>query len=88
MAESGYPQIGFGPDVWLAVLAPAGAPEAALQRLNEQFNVSLRAPEVRATLERLGMGLMGGTRDDLARLLDEHYAKWPGILRAANIQSQ
>ena len=28
MAESGYPQVGFHPDVWMGILAPAGTPAA------------------------------------------------------------
>ncbi len=88
MAESGFPQIGFDPDVWQAVLAPAGTPEPILEKMNAQINVSLNTPEVRETLERLGMGLMGGSRAELAKLLAEHVAKWPGILKAANVQPQ
>ena len=26
MTESGYPEVGFNPDVWMGVLAPAGTP--------------------------------------------------------------
>src|SRR6478672_5780037 len=41
MAESGYPQVGFNPDVWMGILAPAGTPTAVIEKLNRDVNAVL-----------------------------------------------
>ena len=41
MTESGLPQVGFNPDVWLGFFAPAGTPAAVIDKLNTAINDSL-----------------------------------------------
>ena len=48
MIESGYPQVGFHPDVWQGILAPAGTPAAIVERLNTEINAVLKMPDVAA----------------------------------------
>ena len=50
MIESGYPQVGFHPDVWQAIFAPAGTPAAIVEKLNAEINAVLKTPEVQASL--------------------------------------
>ena len=46
MIESGYPQVGFHPDVWQGILAPAGTPQPIVEKLNTEINAVLKTPEV------------------------------------------
>ncbi len=85
MAESGYPQIGFNPDTWLAAYAPAKTPDAIVRKLNEMFNASLNSAEVRATLDKLGMNPMPGTPEEADKFLIEQMKAWPPVLKAAKI---
>lgn len=85
MAESGYPQIGFNPDTWLAAYAPAKTPDAIVRKLNEMFNASLNSAEVRATLDKLGMNPMPGTPEEADKFLIEQMEAWPPVLKAAKI---
>src|SRR5262245_32801258 len=55
MIESGYPQVGFHPDVWQGILAPVGTPAPIVERLNAEINAVLKTPEVRTGLGRLGV---------------------------------
>ncbi len=42
MIESGYPQVGYNPDVWVGFLAPAGTPDAVVvDKINAAVNESL-----------------------------------------------
>ena len=86
MAESGYPQLGFDPDVWLAIFSAPGTPEAVVNVLHAKINESLASREMRAAYERLGIGMRSGTIEELTTLLTAHMGKWPEILRLANVQ--
>jgi tripartite-type tricarboxylate transporter receptor subunit TctC len=88
MTEAGYPQVGFNPDVWQAIVAPAGTPQAVIDRLNAEINESLKAPDVLATLKRLGFNPMINSPQGFAAFLAEQSRKWPAVIKAANVQPQ
>ena len=88
MTESGYPQVGFHPDVWQAIVAPAGTPAAVVNKLNHEINESLKSAEVTATLAKLGFNPMIGSSQEFAAFLTAQTKKWPPILKAANVQPQ
>jgi tripartite-type tricarboxylate transporter receptor subunit TctC len=88
MTESGYPQVGFQPDVWQAIVAPAGTPDAVVNRLNVEINESLKSPEVTATLARLGFNPMISSPQEFAAFLAAQTRKWPDVIKAANVQPQ
>ncbi len=64
MIESGYPGLALG--FWAGVFAPAGTPEAIVKRLNEATNESLRSPEMKARLEKLGLEAVIQTPQEFA----------------------
>ena len=88
MTESGYPQVGFHPDVWQAIVAPAGTPAAVVNKLNHEINESLKSADVTAALAKLGFIPMIGSSQDFAAFLTAQTQKWPPILKAANVQPQ
>jgi tripartite-type tricarboxylate transporter receptor subunit TctC len=88
MIESGYPQVGFNPDVWQAIVAPPGTPGAVVNKLNAEILESLKRPEVLATLAKLGFNPMGCTPQELATFLADQTQKWAPVLKAANVQPQ
>jgi tripartite-type tricarboxylate transporter receptor subunit TctC len=88
MTESGYPQVGFHPDVWQAVVAPAGTPSAVVEKLNAEFNESIKAPDVQATLAKLGFNPMTSSPQEFRAFLAAQIEKWPPVLKAANVQPQ
>ena len=54
MIESGYPQVGFNPDVWVGIFAPAGTHAAIIDRLNREVNDVLISAEMAPTLKQFG----------------------------------
>ena len=88
MTESGYAQIGFHPDVWQAFVAPAATPAAVISRLNAEVNETLKLPEVRANLDRLGFNPMIMSPQEFGAFLAAQAQKWTPVIRAANIQPQ
>ena len=89
MIESGYPQVGFHPDVWQGILAPAGTPAAIVEKLNAEINAVLKMPEVRASLIRLGVDdtMMMSTREFAAFIAGE-AKKWPPIIKTIGFKTQ
>src|ERR1700741_5450982 len=61
-AELGYP--GMDIALWDGVAAPAGTPQAIVQRLNAELVKILDMPEVRKSLTEQGADVQEGTAED------------------------
>jgi tripartite-type tricarboxylate transporter receptor subunit TctC len=88
MIESGLPQVGFNPDVWLGILGPAGMPAAVVDRLNSEVNASLQSPEMKAVLARLGFEPKAMTPREFEAFFAAEIQKWPPLLRAAGLKPE
>jgi len=88
MIESGYPQVGFDPDVWQAIVAPAGTPGPIISTLNAAINESLKSSEAQATFARLGFAPLIQTPQEFATFLAAQAQKWPNIIKAAGVTAQ
>ncbi|MCC6779127.1 MAG: tripartite tricarboxylate transporter substrate binding protein [Hyphomicrobiales bacterium] len=88
MMESGYPQVGFNPDVWMGFLAPAGTPAAVVDRLNREISAVITSAEMAPTLERFGYEAKVTTPAEFATFFAQEMRKWPPILRAAGLKPQ
>ena len=85
-AELGAPQLLSS--TWFALLAPKGAPAAALERMNAVANEALADPAVKKRLNELGASPLGGTAKQLAEHLAAEIDKWGRLVREAKIQVQ
>lgn len=75
IAESGYP--GFEADVWMAVMAPARTPPAAIARLNAELVRIIRDPALKASLwDRQWIDPVGATPEATAAVLLREREKW------------
>jgi|SRR5262245_31154045 len=88
MIESGLPQIGFNPDVWLGMLAPVGTPAAVVDKLNAEINESIKSPAVQAAFAKLGFEPMITSPQEFAAFLAVEARKWPPLLRAAGLKAE
>jgi tripartite-type tricarboxylate transporter receptor subunit TctC len=68
-------------ETWFALLAPKGAPPAAIARLNAAVNKALADPAVRGKLQGMGLTPMGGTPERLAAHLESEIAKWAEVVK-------
>ena len=88
MAESGYPTVGFHPDVWMGVLAPAGTSAAIVDKLNRDVNAVLKSAEMEPALKRFGYEAKITTPAEFATFFVGELQKWPQILKATGIKPQ
>ena len=84
MIESGFP--GLSLFFWSGLWAPAGTPVEIVNRLNAETNAALRSPEMKASMERLGIETMIGSPQEFAAFLAEEHPKWARIVEASGVK--
>ena len=78
---------GFECYTWNAILAPAGTPQAIVDRLNETINAALADPEVLYRLQEVGVDpTPGSTPKRTAAFIKAELAKWMPIIKASGAQ--
>jgi tripartite-type tricarboxylate transporter receptor subunit TctC len=88
MIESGLPQVGFHPDVWMGIFAPTGTPQPIVDRLNGEINAVLRSAEMAPALKRFGYEPKISTPQEFATFFTAELRKWPPILRSVGLKPQ
>jgi tripartite-type tricarboxylate transporter receptor subunit TctC len=84
MAESGLPEVASVTTYGL--FAPAGTPIEAVRRINAAVNDSLKSPELRAAIARIGFEHQGGTPEEFAALLTNEIKIWAPIVQKTGFQ--
>ncbi len=79
LAESGMPK--FEAIAWNGVLFPAGTPRPIIERMNHEMDVVLKSPDGRKRLLDAGLDPVGGTPEDLARLMRSESDKWAPVIK-------
>jgi tripartite-type tricarboxylate transporter receptor subunit TctC len=74
---------GFESSVWFALFAPAGTPRPIVDRINADINQMLKEASIRDQLLKSGLIPMGGTPEDLGRLLREEIQTWAKVIKAS-----
>jgi len=81
VAEQGLK--GYEATAWAGLFAPAGTPEAILDRLNAEVVKVLKAPEAQKRFQNLSMPTIGNSRADYAAFLKAEYQRWEGAVRVS-----
>lgn len=84
VAESGL--TGFSAYTWTAIFAPAGTPQAIVQKINADANRILQAPQFREKLEVQGAIAGKGSTTDLGNFLQAEIGKWAQLIKERNIK--
>lgn len=82
-SEAGLP--GFTNIGWFGLLAPAGTPDAILNKVQADVAKVMDSTEVKARLYTIGMRSVGGSRADFAKTIDSELVRWGDIIKARNI---
>jgi len=73
-------------DIWYGMFAPAGTPQAIVDRLNADVNRVLQLSALANTLAKQGLTPTGGTAAQLAQLTKSELAQWIAIVRTQKIR--
>jgi tripartite-type tricarboxylate transporter receptor subunit TctC len=83
--ESGIAQLGFDPDVWTGVLAPALTPQTVVDTLYAVVNDILRDSEVATSFKTLGFDVSIKQQRELESFVASEAQKWPPIVKSAGL---
>lgn len=86
MAESGLPGVNVA--ARYVLLAPAGTPQARLEKLNEAVRAVTASPDVQQNFLSRGYETMGTDLNESAAMLLAERDRWKPILDAAGIKPQ
>ena len=86
IAELGLP--GYEGILWIGMMAPAGTPQAIIDKLAAASAKAARDPGVVERLTRDGVDLVGGTPAEMKALIDRELPQWRDLAKAANIKLQ
>lgn len=83
--EDGVPK--YEALIWLGMMAPAGTPDAIIQRLNTEINKIVNAPDVKATWAKQGAVAMSMTAPAFAKYVADDVAKWATIVKVSGAKA-
>jgi len=83
LAEQG---VAIESNSWNGLLAPAGTPDAVVQRMNAEVNRALASPAVADAFQKGGIASLSGTPERFAAFIQSEIAKYAEVIRKANIQ--
>jgi tripartite-type tricarboxylate transporter receptor subunit TctC len=84
VAESGVP--GFEYVAWYGLFAPAGTPQAIVNRINSQVAQALGESDLSQRLASQGAEPSPSTPEGLARYMREDHERWKKVIKAARIR--
>jgi tripartite-type tricarboxylate transporter receptor subunit TctC len=84
MAEAGVAD--FVVESWYGLLAPAGTPDAIVERLHREVVAVLAKPEVKAAFAQQGAEPMTSTPAEFAKMIADGKKQWAEIIRISGAQ--
>ena len=73
-------------DSWYALFAPAKTPQPIVARMQKEVARVVQLPEIRQKLIEQGGDPVGGTADELDRVVKSELKKWTEVIQAAKIK--
>ena len=83
MIEGGIPD--YVMTFWSGVVAPAGTPASAIEKLNAAINDGLKSPRVQETLAKVGAQTNPGSPQDFANFIASETRKWSAVAKVSGI---
>ena len=84
MKEAGYPDIDYV--MWGGYVAPLGTPKDAINSLNRALNAALKDAAVVDLYKRFGLEAVGGTPEDLTRIINNEYNAYEKLIRETGLK--
>ena len=73
---------------WYGMFAPAGTPEATVNRYNAVIIRALQTPEVRSRFEALGLEIALTTPQQFAQIIRADSERWGKVIRASGFMAE
>jgi tripartite-type tricarboxylate transporter receptor subunit TctC len=79
---------GFESGTFYALLAPAGTPPAALERLSGAVRKATEMPDVRQKMADIGAGIVASSPGETMKFIEDQIRQWDGVVKGANIKAE
>ena len=86
VAESGLP--GFENTGWFGLVAPAGTPQAIVNKVHADTAKALERKELKDRLSALGMAGVGNPPAAFASAIDEESKRWEQVVKSRGLKVQ
>jgi tripartite-type tricarboxylate transporter receptor subunit TctC len=86
MAEAGFPTLDVGVNFY--ILTAAGAPKAAVEKLNQEIGKALSTQEVKDKLAAQGVDAKVTTQEEAGVILKNEIAYWGKIVKESGVKMQ
>jgi len=83
--EAGIPKMDI--DYWIGIGAPAGTPQATVDKLNKAFNAALAQPEAKKKFAEMGMTVVANTPAQATQLVNSEIQRWTTVIKQAGIKA-
>lgn len=80
--EAGYDLVA---PAWYTLVAPAGTPHEAIEKLNHAVNRVITREDFIARARAMGMEPRGGTPEELGRYIKSEFDRWVPLLKSLNL---
>ncbi|WP_076997502.1 tripartite tricarboxylate transporter substrate binding protein [Variovorax sp. KK3] len=84
--EAGIPKMDM--DYWIGIGAPAGTPQAVVDKLNKDINTALAQPEARKKIAEMGLTVVGNTPAQATQLVASEIQRWSAVIKQAGIKPE
>src|SRR5581483_5514975 len=82
--EVGLPDLTL--EFWAGVMAPAGTPADVIGKVNSAINDTLRSPEMKEAMRKIGMEPKIGSPEDYAKFIAAETPVWNGVVKATGVK--
>jgi tripartite-type tricarboxylate transporter receptor subunit TctC len=84
--EVGLPELTL--EFWAGVMAPAATPPDIVGKINAAINETLRSPDMKDSMNQLGMDAKIGSPRDFAAFIKEETPRWTAIVNSTGVKLQ
>lgn len=84
MAEAGV--AGYEATGWFSLSVPAGTPKEVIAKLNAAASKGIKSPAFVDRMKSLSFGVVGGTPEQMDRMIDEEIQRWAPIVKTSGVK--
>jgi tripartite-type tricarboxylate transporter receptor subunit TctC len=84
IAEAGL--AGYDASSWMGILAPAGTPQAVIDRINKELSTGFASPDMQRRLREQGAEADNMTPGEFRAFIPSDIAKWARVIKEARIK--
>jgi tripartite-type tricarboxylate transporter receptor subunit TctC len=79
---------GVQAEAWMAMVAPAGTPDAVVDKLYNEVKAGLESAEVKEQMKKFGFEPVGITPAEFQKRLDEEEKRWSKVVDGAGLRAK